>query len=57
MPTTHDGQLPGRVTTSDKWPTLLLPYIGDDVEIYVDPGDRVATKVPASQLISNTLNQ
>lgn len=52
----NDGQLPGRVTTGNKWPTLLLPYVDNQVSVYIDPGDPVATQIPASQLISNTVN-
>jgi prepilin-type N-terminal cleavage/methylation domain-containing protein len=52
----NDGQLPGRVTTGDRWPTLLLPYVGNDARVYVDPGDPVAMKIPISELISNTVN-
>jgi len=54
--TDHDGQLPGRtVGTSDKWPVLLLPYVSDPKN-YVDPGDPVASAVPASELASNSGN-
>ncbi len=52
----NDGLLPGRTITGDKWPTLLLPYVGNDAKIYVDPGDPVAMKIPISQLVSNTVN-
>jgi prepilin-type N-terminal cleavage/methylation domain-containing protein len=52
----NQGLLPGRVTTGDRWPTLLMPYIGNDARIYVDPGDPVATQIPLSQLVSNTVN-
>lgn len=56
--TDNDGQLPGRVIGggNDKWPVLLLPYVGSDPKVYVDPGDPVATKVPAQNLISNNGN-
>ncbi len=52
----HDGLLPGRVQTGDKWPTLLLPYIGGDPTLYVDPGDPVARRIPQSQLTVNSPN-
>jgi prepilin-type N-terminal cleavage/methylation domain-containing protein len=52
----NQGALPQRVVTGNKWPTLLLSYIGDDTRIYVDPGDPVATQIPSTQLISNTVN-
>jgi prepilin-type N-terminal cleavage/methylation domain-containing protein len=52
----NQGLLPGRVVTGNKWPTLLLPYVGNDASIYVDPGDPVATKIPVSQLVSNSPN-
>ncbi len=52
----NQGLLPGRIVVGDKWPTLLMAYVGDDASIYVDPGDPVATKIPLSNLISNTTN-
>jgi prepilin-type N-terminal cleavage/methylation domain-containing protein len=52
----NDGQLPGRVTTGNKWPTLLLPYVNNDASVYVDPGDPVASKIPLSQLVTNDPN-
>ena len=52
----HDGLLPGRVKVGDKWPSILLPYVGNDAKVYIDPGDRVATQVPLSQLVSDTTN-
>jgi len=37
----NHGRLPGRVATpsGDKWPRLLLPYLGDEVKVYAEPGD------------------
>ena len=52
----NEGVLPGRVQTGNKWPTQLLPYVGGDAHVYVDPGDPVAMQVPQSQLVSNTSN-
>jgi len=54
----NDGTLPGRTQTGggDKWPTLLLPYVGGNAEVYVDPGDPVAVKIPLASLVSNTSN-
>ena len=52
----NEGLLPGRVVTGNKWPTLLLPYVNNDVSVYVDPGDPVAVKIPHTQLISNDPN-
>jgi prepilin-type N-terminal cleavage/methylation domain-containing protein/prepilin-type processing-associated H-X9-DG protein len=54
----NDGQLPGRVqgNGNNKWPTLLLPYVGNNPKTYVDPGDRVANQIPENQLISNSPN-
>jgi prepilin-type N-terminal cleavage/methylation domain-containing protein/prepilin-type processing-associated H-X9-DG protein len=52
----NGGFLPQRVVSGNKWPTLLLPYVSYETSIYVDPGDPVATKIPASQLISNSPN-
>jgi len=53
----NNGRFPSRVTTAgnDRWPTLLLPYVGD-VQTYVDPGDPVASKVPSTSLVSNSSN-
>jgi prepilin-type processing-associated H-X9-DG protein len=53
----NNGHFPGRVTTngSDRWPVLLLPYVGDP-KSYVDPGDPVANGVSATNLVSNTAN-
>lgn len=54
----NQGQFPARVTDpgSDKWPILLLPYVGNDPNVYVDPGDPVATKTPVATLLSNSSN-
>ena len=52
----NDGLLPSRVVTGDKWPTLLMPYVGNNPNIYVDPGDPVARQIPVNQLVSNTAN-
>jgi len=52
----NQGSLPQRVVTGNKWPTLLLPYVGNDTSVYVDPGDPVATKMTATQLTSNSPN-
>jgi prepilin-type N-terminal cleavage/methylation domain-containing protein/prepilin-type processing-associated H-X9-DG protein len=56
--TDNDGELPGRVTEGgkDRWPVLLLPYVGGDPKVYVDPGDPVANKVPPQNLVSNNGN-
>ncbi len=53
----NDGQLPSRATGpgSDKWPVLLLPYVGNS-KCYVDPGDPIATAVPTQNLASNNGN-
>ena len=53
----NQGQLPGRVQgQNDKWPLLLLPYVGNDPNTYVDPGDPVAVKTPSATLLSNGSN-
>ena len=52
----NNGLLPGRIMTGDKWPTLLMPYVGNDPSVYVDPGDPVAARIPLSQVISNDPN-
>jgi prepilin-type N-terminal cleavage/methylation domain-containing protein len=52
----NQGALPQRVVTGNKWPTLLLPYVGNDPSIYIDPGDPVASKIPLTQVVSNDPN-
>jgi len=54
----NEGQLPSRASGPgvDKWPVLLLPYVGGDPNVYVDPGDPVSTKIPKATLISNSSN-
>ncbi len=52
----NQGLVPGRVTTGPRWPSLLLPYVGNDARIFVDPGDKVAMAVPLTQIVSDTVN-
>lgn len=54
----NDMQLPGHAANGgdDKWPVLLLPYVGKNPRAYVDPGDPVAMKTPTADLISNAAN-
>jgi len=52
----NNGLLPGRVTTGNKWPTLLLPYVDNDANLYVDPGDPVAVKIPLARIVVNDPN-
>ena len=54
----NDEQLPGRVVGSgvNKWPTLLLPYVGNNPQNYVAPGDLVASKMSPDQLTANSPN-
>ena len=35
----NQQRLPGRVVSNDKWPTLLLPYVGDNPKVYGEPDD------------------
>jgi prepilin-type processing-associated H-X9-DG protein len=35
----HQGRLPGRVASSDKWPRLSMPYLQDNVNVPAEPGD------------------
>ncbi len=35
----NDFNLPGRVTSADRWPRLLLPYMPGGERTYADPGD------------------
>jgi prepilin-type N-terminal cleavage/methylation domain-containing protein/prepilin-type processing-associated H-X9-DG protein len=54
----NEGALPSRATAPgvDKWPVLLLSYVGNNPKVYIDPGDPVATKIPAQNLVSNNGN-
>jgi len=36
----NQQRLPGRVVSEDKWPRLLLPYVGEDPKVYGEPDDR-----------------
>jgi prepilin-type N-terminal cleavage/methylation domain-containing protein len=53
----NSTRFPGRAiaTGTDRWPTLLQPYVGDQ-KVYIDPGDPVAVAVPPASLVSNTAN-
>ncbi len=54
----NNGQLPGRIAggSQDKWPNLLLPYVGNNIKAYVDPGDPTVNAIPSTDLISNSSN-
>lgn len=54
----NDEELPGRVVGNgvNKWPTLLLPYVGNNPKVYVAPGDPIANQIPVDQLASNNPN-
>ena len=35
----NENRLPGRVTSSDKWPRILLPYVGGEPKVYAEVED------------------
>ncbi len=35
----NDFRLPGRITSGDKWPKLLIEYLDGDPAVYADPAD------------------
>ena len=35
----NDFSLPGRIDEGNKWPALLVNYLGDDPKVYADPAD------------------
>lgn len=35
----NENLLPGRVASTDKWPILLLSYVGNDPKVYGEPDD------------------
>lgn len=53
----NNQRLPGRVMTSDRWPRLLLPYLGGDQRVYADPGDPKAFTLTGADPLSNQRNE
>jgi prepilin-type processing-associated H-X9-DG protein/prepilin-type N-terminal cleavage/methylation domain-containing protein len=53
----HQGRLPGRVTSSDKWPRLLMPYLQDDVKVLAEPGDPNSFLRTGRDPLNNKRNQ
>jgi prepilin-type N-terminal cleavage/methylation domain-containing protein/prepilin-type processing-associated H-X9-DG protein len=51
----HEFTLPGRVRSSDKWPTLLLEYL-KDTKVYADPGDETNYLLRKADPLSNGNN-
>jgi prepilin-type N-terminal cleavage/methylation domain-containing protein len=53
----NNGNLPGRIKTGqgDKWPILLYPYVNSP-QVYIDPSDPVAQKIPVNNIVVNSPN-
>lgn len=52
----NQNLLPGRVESSDKWPRLLLPYVGGDTRLYSQPGDKKSFLSTGADPLSNERN-
>ena len=52
----NDGKLPCRVRSGDKWPTLLLPYLGDNSKIYGEKDDMKCFLRTGSNPLTNSRN-
>lgn len=52
----NQNVLPGRVQSEDKWPRLLLPYIGGDKRLYGQPGDKKSYVFTGADPLSNERN-
>jgi len=53
----YDNRLPGRVASSDKWPRLLLPYVGNDSRVYGEPDDLKCFLRTGAKPLDNNKNQ
>lgn len=53
----YDNRLPGRVASSDKWPRLLLPYVGNDTRVYGEPDDLKCFLRTGASPLDNDKNQ
>ncbi len=52
----NDFSLPSRVTSGDKWPKLLVDYLGGDPKVYAEPGNTQSFLFTKEDPISNTRN-
>lgn len=52
----NQQRLPGRVVKEDKWPILLLPYVGGDPKVYGEPDDLKCFLRTGSNPLTNARN-
>jgi prepilin-type N-terminal cleavage/methylation domain-containing protein/prepilin-type processing-associated H-X9-DG protein len=52
----NDFSLPKRVRDGDKWPRLLVSYLGDDPKVYAEPGNSENYLLTHSDPLSNGHN-
>lgn len=52
----YQNRLPGRVQSADKWPRLLLPYVGDNPKVYGEPDDLKCFLRTGADPLSNSRN-
>ncbi len=55
----HDNQnrLPGRIRSTDKWPRLLVPYLGEGVKVLGEPDDQNCFLRTGKDPLDNGRNQ
>lgn len=53
----NQQRLPGRVVSEDKWPRLLLPYVGGDPRVYGEPDDLRCFLRTGKDPLSNARNE
>ena len=52
----NDQKLPGRVQSSDKWPRLLLPYVGENPKVYGEQDDMKCFLRTGADPLTNSRN-
>jgi len=52
----YQNRLPGRVQSDDKWPRLLLPYVGDNPKVYGEPDDMKCFLRTGADPLANSRN-
>ncbi len=55
--TENDDRLPGRVQTSDKWPRLLMPYLGGETKVLGEKRDPNSFFKTGADPLDNSRNQ
>ncbi len=55
--TENDDRLPGRVRTTDKWPRLLLPYLGGQTKVLGEKRDSNSFFQTGADPLDNSRNQ